>query len=156
MAATREESTTWQRLFRRKPVDAFVSETRPDAEGGVLNRSIGLFQLTMFGVGATNGTDIFIVMTEAVPEVGPGVILSFFLAGITAALTAVCYAELASSIPVSGSSYSYTYATMGEIVAFLVAACLLLMIPRGAEVRLEETGDLPRVESGGRRERKEF
>ncbi len=60
------------------------------------------------------------------PEAGPAVIFSFVLAGITAALTAVCYAELASTIPVSGSSYSYTYATMGEITAFGVAACLLL------------------------------
>ena len=113
-------------LFRRKPVEAFVTETGPDAEGGELSRSIGLFQLTMFGVGATIGTGIFIVLTEAVPEAGPGVIVSFVLAGITAALTAMCYAELASTIPVSGSSYSYTYATMGEIVAFGVAACLLL------------------------------
>jgi APA family basic amino acid/polyamine antiporter len=115
-----------QSYFRKKPVEAFVTETRPDAEGGELSRSIGLFQLTMFGVGATIGTGIFIVLTEAVPEAGPGVIVSFVLAGITAALTAVCYAELASTIPVSGSSYSYTYATMGEIVAFGVAACLLL------------------------------
>ena len=117
---------TVQRLLRRKPVDAFVSEPRADAEGGELSRSIGLFQLTMFGVGATIGTGIFIVLNEAVPEAGPGVIVSFALAGITAALTALCYAELASTIPVSGSSYSYTYATMGEIVAFGVAACLLL------------------------------
>ena len=113
-------------LFRKKPVEAFVTETNPDAEGGELERSIGLFQLTMFGVGATIGTGIFIVLTEAVPEAGPAVILSFVLAGITAALTAVCYAELASTIPVSGSSYSYTYATLGEITAFGVAACLLL------------------------------
>src|SRR5829696_1678281 len=119
-------STGRQSVFRRKPVDAFVTETRPDAEGGELSRSIGLFQLTLFGVGATIGTGIFIVLTAAVPEAGPGVVVSFALAGITAALTAVCYAELASTIPVSGSSYSYTYATMGEIVAFGVAACLLL------------------------------
>jgi basic amino acid/polyamine antiporter, APA family len=119
-------STERRSLFRRKPVEAFVTETKPDAEGGELSRSIGLFQLTMFGVGATIGTGIFIVLTEAVPEAGPAVILSFVLAGITAALTAVCYAELASTIPVSGSSYSYTYATLGEITAFGVAACLLL------------------------------
>jgi basic amino acid/polyamine antiporter, APA family len=119
-------STEQRSVFRRKPVEAFVTETAPDAEGGELSRSIGLFQLTMFGVGATIGTGIFIVLTAAVPEAGPAVILSFVLAGITAALTAVCYAELASTIPVSGSSYSYTYATMGEIVAFGVAACLLL------------------------------
>src|SRR5918995_256689 len=119
-------STGRQSVFRRKPVEAFVTETHPDEEGGELSRSIGLFQLTMFGVGATIGTGIFIILTEAVPEAGPAIILSFVLAGITAALTAVCYAELASTIPVSGSSYSYTYATMGEIVAFGVAACLLL------------------------------
>src|SRR5919107_5151620 len=58
-------------IFRRKPVDAFITETGPDAEGGELSRSIGLFQLTMFGVGATIGTGIFIVLTEAVPEAGP-------------------------------------------------------------------------------------
>jgi APA family basic amino acid/polyamine antiporter len=126
MTSTRPEPTARRSVFRRKPVDAFVTETRPDAEGGELQRSIGLFQLTLFGVGATVGTGIFIVLTEAVPEAGPAVIVSFILAGITAALTAVCYAELASTIPVSGSSYSYTYATMGEIVAFGVAACLLL------------------------------
>jgi APA family basic amino acid/polyamine antiporter len=126
VAVVSSGSSTRQSVFRRKPVGAFVTETRPDAEGGELARSIGLFQLTMFGVGATIGTGIFIVLTEAVPEAGPGVIVSFVLAGITAALTAVCYAELASTIPVSGSSYSYAYATMGEIVAFGVAACLLL------------------------------
>ena len=101
-------STGGRGLFRRKPVEAFVTETNPDTEGGELERSIGLFQLTLFGVGATIGTGIFIVLTEAVPEAGPAVLLSFALAGITAALTAVCYAELASTIPVSGSSYSYT------------------------------------------------
>ena len=60
-------STERQSLFRRKPVEAFVSETRPDAEGGELERSIGLFQLAMLGVGATIGTGIFIVLSEAVP-----------------------------------------------------------------------------------------
>ncbi len=113
-------------LFRRKPVEAFVSETRPDAEGGELERSIGLFQLTLFGVGATIGTGIFIVLTEAVPVAGPAVVWSFVIAGVVAGLTAVCYAELASAVPVSGSSYSYAYATLGEVVAMGVAACLLL------------------------------
>ena len=60
----------------RKPVEAFVTETHPDEEGGELSRSIGLFQLTMFGVGATIGTGIFIILTDAVPEAGPAIILS--------------------------------------------------------------------------------
>ena len=80
----------------------------------------------MFGIGATIGTGIFIVLTVAVPVGGPAVILSFVMAGVVAGLTAICYAELASAVPVSGSSYSYAYATLGEGVAIVVAACLLL------------------------------
>lgn len=109
-------------LLRRKPVTQIEGEHPPEG----LHRSIGLFQLTMLGVGATIGTGIFVALTTAVPAAGPAVILSFVLAGITAALTALCYAELASTIPVSGSSYSYAYATLGEFVAFIVGACLLL------------------------------
>ena len=80
----------------------------------------------MFGVGATIGTGIFFVLSAAVPEAGPAVIVSFVMAGIAAGLAAICYAEMASSVPVSGSTYSYAYATLGEIVAMGVAACLLL------------------------------
>jgi amino acid transporter len=80
----------------------------------------------MFGVGATIGTGIFFVMSSAVPEAGPAVVLAFVMAGIAAGLAAICYAEMASSVPVSGSTYSYAYATLGEIVAMGVAACLLL------------------------------
>ncbi len=80
----------------------------------------------MFGVGSTVGTGIFFVLSQAVPEAGPSVIVSFIIAGIAAGLSAICYAELASAVPVSGSSYSYAYATLGEAVAMGVAACLLL------------------------------
>jgi APA family basic amino acid/polyamine antiporter len=113
-------------ILRRKPVAEMTAETGTDTERGELARTIGLFQLTLFGVGATIGTGIFIVLTEAVPIGGPAVILSFVLAGTVAGLTAICYAELASAVPVSGSSYSYAYATLGEGVAMVVAACLLL------------------------------
>jgi APA family basic amino acid/polyamine antiporter len=113
-------------ILRRKPVTEMTAETGTDTERGELARTIGLFQLTLFGVGATIGTGIFIVLTEAVPIGGPAVILSFVLAGTVAGLTAICYAELASTVPVSGSSYSYAYATLGEGVAMVVAACLLL------------------------------
>jgi amino acid transporter len=114
------------KVLRRKPVAAMTAETGADAEGGELRRTIGLFQLTLFGVGATIGTGIFIVLSQAVPVAGPAVIWSFVIAGCVAGLTAICYAELASAVPVSGSSYSYAYATMGEGVAMVVAACLLL------------------------------
>ena len=115
-----------EQLLRRKPVTTMTEETGTDTEGGELDRSIGLFQLSLFGIGATIGTGIFIVLTQAVPVAGPAVILSFVFAGVVAGLTAICYAELASAVPVSGSSYSYAYATLGEGVAIVVAACLLL------------------------------
>ena len=115
-----------EQLLRRKPVGVMADETGTDTGEGELARTIGLFQLTLFGIGATIGTGIFIVLTTAVPVAGPAVIWSFVMAGVVAGLTAICYAELASAVPVSGSSYSYAYATLGEGVAMVVAACLLL------------------------------
>jgi APA family basic amino acid/polyamine antiporter len=115
-----------QQILRRKPVGEMAAETGVDSGHGELARSIGLFQLTLFGVGATIGTGIFIVLTQAVPIAGPAVVWSFVIAGAVAGFTAICYAELASAVPVSGSSYSYAYATLGEGVAMIVAACLLL------------------------------
>ncbi|HVK35224.1 MAG TPA: amino acid permease, partial [Microlunatus sp.] len=85
-------------LFRRKPIG--------DRHGPQLNRTMGTFQLMMFGVGATVGTGIFFVLSSAVPEAGPAVIVSFLLAGLAAGLAAICYAEMASAVPVSGSTYS--------------------------------------------------
>jgi amino acid transporter len=113
-------------MMRRKPVSAMTAESGTDTETGELKRSIGLFQLATFGIGATIGTGIFFILSEAVPIAGPAVIWSFAFAGVVAGLTAICYAELASAVPVSGSSYSYAYATLGEAVAMIVAACLLL------------------------------
>ncbi len=112
-----------QQMLRRRPVVG-----APVAHGASpeLKRTIGTFQLTLFGVGATVGTGIFFVLSVAVPEAGPGVVASFVIAGIAAGLAAVCYAELASAVPISGSTYSYAYLTLGEVVAMGVAACLLL------------------------------
>src|SRR3954447_2833317 len=120
------ETSLWREVLRRKPVTAMTEETGTDTGTGELARSIGLFQLSMFGIGATIGTGIFIVLTAAVPVAGPAVIVSFVFAGVVAGLTAIFYAELPSGVPVSGSSYSYAYATLGEGVAMIVAACLLL------------------------------
>ncbi len=112
-----------QQLLRRRPVTG-----APVAHGASdhLKRSIGTFQLTMFGVGATVGTGIFFVLADAVPEAGPAVIVSFIVAGIAAGLSAICYAELAAAVPVSGSTYSYAYTSLGEFAAMGIAACLLL------------------------------
>ena len=119
-------SSMTQKLFRRKPVVEMEAETGSETGSSELSRSIGLFQLSMFGVGATIGTGIFFILSEAVPIAGPAVIWSFVIAGVVAGLTAVCYAELAGAVPVSGSSYSYAYATIGELPAMAVAGCLLL------------------------------
>jgi APA family basic amino acid/polyamine antiporter len=115
------KQTLGQKLFRTK-----TSGHKDDGHGGGLGRSLGIFPLTMIGVGATIGTGIFFTMVEAVPKAGPAVVLSFLFAAITAGLTALCYAELADRVPASGSSYSFAYATVGEFAAFVVAACLLL------------------------------
>ena len=116
--------TLGQKLIRTKPAGRHHDDA--DGGGGGLQRSLGLFPLTMIGVGATIGTGIFFTMVEAVPKAGPAVILSFLLAAVTAGLTALCYAELAGRVPAAGSSYSFAYATVGEFAAFIVAACLLL------------------------------
>ncbi|MGP3980194.1 amino acid permease [Streptomyces sp. KR80] len=113
------------RLMRRKPVERLVAEGG-QGEGGTLRRSLGVWQLTMISIGATLGTGIFVVLGEAVPVAGPAVAVSFVIAGLAALFSALSYAELAGTIPVSGSSYSYSYATMGEIVAWICGWCLIL------------------------------
>src|SRR3954470_18647926 len=113
--------TLSEQLVRKKPM-----ATKGPHDGPDLERSFGTFQLTMFGVGATVGTGIFFVLQEAVPDSGPAVIISFLIAGLAAGLSALCYAEMASAIPVSGSTYSYAYHALGELVAMIIAACVLL------------------------------
>lgn len=118
------EAHNWiRRLTRCRPLELEAANARGSGE---LSRSISMFQLVMLGVGSTIGTGIFFALSETVPKAGPAVILSFLIAGFVAGLTALCYAEIAASVPISGSSYSYAYVTMGEGVAFLVAGCLVL------------------------------
>nr|WP_237293284.1 MULTISPECIES: amino acid permease [Streptomyces] len=111
--------------MRRKPVERLVSEGG-QGEGGSLRRSLTMWQLTMISIGATLGTGIFVVLGTAAPKAGPAVTISFVLAGLTALFSALSYAELAGSVPVSGSSYSYAYATMGELIAWICGWCLVL------------------------------
>lgn len=111
-----------EQLRRRKP----IVFQKTHHQGEELQRNLTTFQLMMFGVGATVGTGIFFVLGEAVPKAGPAVLVSFVIAGIAAGLSALCYAELASAIPVSGSTYSYAYHALGEFVAVLIAGCVLL------------------------------
>ncbi|MCX4829984.1 amino acid permease [Streptomyces sp. NBC_01016] len=112
--------------LRIKSPESLIAESGADLEGHGLKRTMGLFQLVCFGVGAIVGTGIFVGLSDTVAEAGPAVILSFVLAAITCIFTAFSFAELGGAIPVSGSSYSFAYATLGERVAFLVGWCLLL------------------------------
>ena len=95
-------------------------------EEGSLKRAVGALDLTALGIGAVIGTGIFVVIGEGVGEAGPAVILSFVLAALTCLFAALCYAELASSIPVSGSAYTYAYATLGELIAWIIGWDLIL------------------------------
>ncbi|MFE6890972.1 amino acid permease [Streptomyces sp. NPDC057694] len=112
--------------LRIKSPESLIAESGADLEGHGLKRTMGLFQLVCFGVGAIVGTGIFVGLSDTVAEAGPAVIVSFVLAAITCIFTAFSFAELGGAIPVSGSSYSFAYATLGERVAFLVGWCLLL------------------------------
>lgn len=114
-----------KRLFRTKSVDQLLADTNSNGPD-TLKRTMGVTALTMFSVGSIVGTGIFVILGVAVPEAGPAIVISFLLAGITCAFSALSYAEMAGSIPISGSSYSYTYATMGEFVAWICGWCLML------------------------------
>ncbi len=107
---------------RIKPLDAILAT----AEKKALHRSLGAFQLTMLGIGAVIGTGIFVLTAEAAQKAGPGMMVSFIIAGFVCAVAALCYAEMASMVPVSGSAYTYSYAVMGEIIAWMVGWALIL------------------------------
>src|ERR1700744_859968 len=113
---------------RVKPLDAILAT----AEKKGLQRSLGAFQLTMLGIGAVIGTGIFVLTAEGAQKAGPGMMISFVIAGLVCAVAALCYSELASMVPVAGSAYTYSYAVMGEMVAWLVGWALILEYALGA------------------------
>lgn len=111
-------------IWTRKSISALKQEaSRQDG----LRRVLGPFSLTMIGVGSTIGAGIFVITgTAAAQYAGPALVYSFLIAGFTCLCTALCYAELASMIPVAGSAYTYTYATLGEFIAWIIGWCLVL------------------------------
>ncbi|MGH8324680.1 MAG: amino acid permease, partial [Steroidobacteraceae bacterium] len=116
-------------LFGRvKPLSAILAT----AEKKGLHRSLGPFQLTMLGIGAVIGTGIFVLTAEAAQKAGPGMMVSFVIAGFVCAVAALCYSELASMVPVAGSAYTYTYAVVGELFAWMVGWALILEYAVGA------------------------
>jgi basic amino acid/polyamine antiporter, APA family len=111
-------------IFAVRDVRSLITETTEEGHG--LKKAVGATQLTAMGVGAIIGTGIFVVIGEGAAIAGPAVILSFVLAAVACVFSALSYAELASSIPVAGSAYTYTYATLGEIVAWIIGWDLIL------------------------------
>jgi APA family basic amino acid/polyamine antiporter len=110
-------------LFERvKPLDQILAT----AEKRGLKRQLGAFSLMMLGVGAVIGTGIFVLTSVAANKAGPGMMYSFIIAGAVCALTALIYAEIAAMVPVAGSAYTYSYAVLGELVAWMVGWALIL------------------------------
>src|SRR5580765_4989794 len=119
-----------KRLFARKPVADIVA-----AEGGAqhLAKVLGPFSIAAMGVGAIIGAGIFVLTgTVAALYAGPAITLSFVLAAIACGLVGLCYAELSAFLPVSGSSYTYTYATLGELAAWVIGWDLILEYAMGS------------------------
>lgn len=118
---------------RTKTIEQSIAET--DEPGRGLRRNLRTWDLIVFGVGVVIGTGIFVLTgQQAARNAGPAVVLSFLIAGATCALAALCYAELASAVPVAGSAYTFSYATLGETVAWIIGWDLLLELALGAAV----------------------
>src|SRR5574338_796305 len=117
-------------LFRTKSIERILADA--DHPEHRLKKTLTAWDLTALGIGAIIGTGIFVLIGTAIvgdahrPGAGPGIILSFILSGITCALAALCYAEFAAMIPVAGSAYTYSYATLGEFLAWLTGWNLIL------------------------------
>src|SRR5262245_28252547 len=115
---------SFSRMFARKPAETLLKEMQG---GHRLHRVLGPLALMSVGVGATIGTGIFVLTGEAaVQYAGPSLMLSFTLAAVGCGFAALCYSELASMVPVAGSAYTYAYATLGEIVAWIIGWDLVL------------------------------
>ncbi|MBU2033994.1 MAG: amino acid permease [Alphaproteobacteria bacterium] len=109
-------------LDRVKPLDAILATAKKKA----LKRTLGPLQLMLFGIGCIIGTGIFVLTAAGAQKAGPGLMLAFVIAGLVCIVAALCYSEIASMIPVAGSAYTYSYATMGELLAWTVGWALIL------------------------------
>ena len=122
--------TTFRGLFRVKPLDAILQDAEePEHQ---LTRALGPVQLTLFGIGAIIGAGIFATVGTAAAGdanrlgAGPALMVSFVITAIVCAFTALCYAEFASMVPISGSAYTYSYATLGEVIAWIIGWDLII------------------------------
>src|SRR5258708_4842075 len=118
-------------LLATKPLSSLLEEARETGEHS-LKRTLGPFQLTALGVGAVIGAGIFVFSGLGAHYAGPGLMLSFVLSGLGCAFAALCYAEFAAMIPLAGSAYTYAYATLGELFAWIIGWDLTLEYAMGA------------------------
>ena len=118
-------------LFRKKDIHLLVEESKETAHG--MKRTLGPLSLIGLGIGAIIGAGLFVRTAAATAEhAGPSVTIGFIIAAIGCALAGLCYAEFSSTIPISGSAYTYSYATMGELVAWIIGWDLILEYAVGA------------------------
>ncbi|WP_300576823.1 amino acid permease [Phenylobacterium sp.] len=114
------------KIFAKKPIEVLLAQAAEQGEH-TLKRSLGPVSLTALGIGSVIGAGIFVLTGQAAEaHAGPAITLSFIIAGLVCALAALCYAELASTIPVAGSAYTYAYATVGEFFAWIIAWDLIV------------------------------
>ena len=118
-------------LFATKPLDLLMKEAQESGSHS-LKRTLGPFQLTALGVGAVIGAGIFVLSGLGAHYAGPGLMLSFVLSGLGCAFAGLCYAEFAAMIPLAGSAYTYAYATLGELFAWIIGWDLTLEYAMGA------------------------
>ena len=118
-------------ILIRKPLNLILSEARQEGEHS-LRRTLGPFQLTALGVGAIIGAGIFVLSGLGAHYAGPGLMLSFVLSGLGCAFAGLCYAEFAAMIPLAGSAYTYAYASLGELFAWIIGWDLTLEYAMGA------------------------
>jgi APA family basic amino acid/polyamine antiporter len=119
-------------LFQTKSIDSLLADARATGEG-TLRRTLGPWALVALGIGAIIGAGLFVRTAAAIADrAGPSVTLAFIVAGVGCAFAGLCYAEFASMIPVAGSAYTYSYATMGEFVAWIIGWDLVLEYAVGA------------------------
>src|SRR3989337_2782905 len=118
-------------IMRTKSIEQSIRDTEePEFK---LSKALGPLDLTLFGIGVIIGTGLFVLTGEAAAGyAGPAVALSFVVGGIVCALAALCYAEFASTVPVAGSSYTFSFATLGEVIAWIIGWDLILEFNLGA------------------------
>ncbi len=118
-------------VLRSKTVEQSIADT--DEPGRRLRKTLGPLDLTVFGVGVIIGTGIFVLTGKAAGTLaGPAIALSFVAAAVACGLAALCYAEFASTVPVAGSAYTFSYASLGELLAWIIGWDLILELALGA------------------------